>query len=116
HPDNDEGEGRSREAGANGGAGGAAGCDCGCHPGADDAGEPPARAARRRVCPSCGTSRLSRGLELTAPVTTLLGLSQHPGELGSWGPVIAEIARNLFADLLNAPWRISLTDDHGRVI
>src|SRR5690606_24499933 len=33
---------------------------------AEGVGEPPARAARRRVCPTCGTSRLSRGLELTA--------------------------------------------------
>src|SRR5690606_32421755 len=89
----------------------------GGEPAADeDGGEPPARAARRRACPTCGVSRLSRGLELTAPVTTLLGLSQHPGQLGSWGPVIAEVARNLLADLVNAPWRISLTDDHGRVI
>src|SRR5690606_8701764 len=82
----------------------------------EDVGEPPARAARRRGCPTCGTSRLSRGLELAAPATTLLGLAQHPGQLGSWGPVIAEVARNLIADLLTAPWRISLTDDDGRVI
>src|SRR5690606_35027838 len=83
---------------------------------ADDAPEPPARAARRRVCPTCGTSRLSRGLELTAPATTLLGLSQHPGQLGSWGPVIAEVARNLVADLLTAPWRATPAYDDGRVI
>src|SRR5690606_38911944 len=83
---------------------------------ADDAPELPARAARRRVCPACGTSRLSRGLELAAPATTLLGLAQHPGQLGSWGPVIAEVARNLVADLLTAAWRMTLTDDDGRVI
>lgn len=49
-------------------------------------------------------------------MTTLLGLSQHPGQLGSWGPVLAETARALVKDLLDAPWRISLTDDDGRVI
>ena len=79
------------------------------------------RRGRRRVgprgaCRECGQSKLTRGLELTAPVTTLLGLADHPGELGSWGPVIAETTRALVADLINAPWRISLTDDGGRVV
>ena len=68
------------------------------------------------MCGECGQSKLTRGLELTAPVTTLLGLADHPGELGSWGPVIAEVTRALVADLIHAPWRISLTDDGGRVV
>jgi hypothetical protein len=88
--------------------------------GTDQAGSRRGR-GRRRVgprgaCRECGQSKLTRGLELTAPVTTLLGLADHPGELGSWGPVIAETTRALVADLINAPWRISLTDDGGRVV
>ena len=74
------------------------------------------RVGPRGACPTCGQTKLTRGLELTAPITTLLGLADHPGQLGSWGPVIAETTRALIADLINAPWRISLTDDRGQVI
>ena len=50
------------------------------------------------------------------PATTLMGLAEHPGELGSWGPVIADVARQLAHDLTHARWRFSVTDDAGRVI
>ncbi len=50
------------------------------------------------------------------PATTLMGLAEHPGELGSWGPVIADVARKMAHDLTHAPWRFSVTDDAGRVI
>ena len=50
------------------------------------------------------------------PATTLMGLAEHPGELGSWGPVLADVARNMAHDLATAPWRCSVTDDAGRVI
>ncbi len=66
------------------------------------------------VCPhGC---RSGGGLELTVPATTLMGLAEHPGELGSWGPVIADVARKMAHDLTRAPWRFSATDDAGRVI
>ena len=56
------------------------------------------------------------GAGVDGPVTTLIGLAQAPGQLGSWGPVIAETARALVADLIDAPWRISLTDERGRLV
>ena len=56
------------------------------------------------------------GLELTVPLLTLLKLAEHPGELGSWGPVLADTARQIVADLATAPWRLSTTDGSGRVI
>ena len=95
--------------------------DAGDHQPGHGTGPPGSHKSRRRVgprgaCPTCGQTKLTRGLELTAPVTTLLGLADHPGQLGSWGPVIAEATRALIADLINAPWRISLTDDRGQVI
>ncbi len=66
------------------------------------------------VCPhGC---RSGGGLELTVPMTTLMGLAERPGELGSWGPVIADVARKLAQDLAHAPWRFSVTDQAGRVI
>ena len=43
------------------------------------------RVGPRGACGECGQSKLTRGLELTAPVTTLLGLADHPGELGRGG-------------------------------
>ncbi len=60
--------------------------------------------------------RSGGGLELTVPMTTLMRLAEHPGELGSWGPVIADVARKLAHDLATAPWRFSVTDQAGRVI
>jgi hypothetical protein len=32
-------------------------------------------------------------IELTVPLTTLIGLQYLPGDLSGWGPVCAEIAR-----------------------
>jgi Domain of unknown function (DUF222) len=55
-------------------------------------------------------------LELTVPLTTLIGLSQAPGELAGWAPVVADIARQVAEDQLdNATWRYTVTDEHGDV-
>jgi hypothetical protein len=35
------------------------------------------------------------GMELRVRLSTLLGHDQHPGELAAWGPVHAELAREL---------------------
>jgi hypothetical protein len=32
-------------------------------------------------------------VDITVDLRTLLGLTEEPGELGGWGPVIADIAR-----------------------
>jgi hypothetical protein len=55
-------------------------------------------------------------LELTVPLETLMDLADDPGELGSWGPVIADVARDLAHHLKSASWRFSVTDKAGRVI
>jgi hypothetical protein len=55
-------------------------------------------------------------LELTVPLETMLDLKDDPGELGSWGPILADAARAALADLFAAPWRLSVTDHTGRVI
>ncbi|MGH3390551.1 MAG: DUF222 domain-containing protein, partial [Actinomadura sp.] len=59
-------------------------------------------------------------VELTADLPTLLGLAQRTGELAGWGPVIADIARQIAdqraatgADgrmVGNTVWRFSITD------
>jgi hypothetical protein len=44
-----------------------------------------------RLAPGAGCSGGS--VDITVDLQTLLGLTQEPGDLGGWGPVIADIAR-----------------------
>jgi hypothetical protein len=46
-------------------------------------------------------------VQVVVPVTTLLGLSEEPGELAGYGPIPAGVARQIAAD---ATWRRLLTD------
>lgn len=55
-------------------------------------------------------------VELNVPLTTLMGLAEHPGELGGWGPVVADVARQVAAQQRQARWRVSVTDQSGRLI
>jgi hypothetical protein len=52
-------------------------------------------------------------VNVTVPMTTLMGLNEHPGELSGYGPITAEHARELAA---NATWRRILTDSAGQVL
>jgi uncharacterized protein DUF222 len=54
-------------------------------------------------------------VELQVPLTTLLGLSQLPGELGGWAPVIADIARQVAAQMRDGTWRWSAYDRFGEL-
>jgi hypothetical protein len=67
----------------------------------------PGRAARIAV----GT-----GLELRVRLSTLLGRDQYPAELAGWGPLHAELARDLARDLGGAQWRFAITDEDGQLI
>jgi hypothetical protein len=52
-------------------------------------------------------------VELTADLPTLLGLADHTAELAGWGPVIADIARQIAAEqtaVVGTVWRFSITD------
>jgi hypothetical protein len=61
------------------------------------------------------------GVELVVPLTTLLALSDAPGELGGWGPVVADIARQVAEEQAGGAWRYTVTNrlgeavDHGTV-
>ncbi len=55
------------------------------------------------------------GMELRVRLSTLLGRDRYPAELAGWGPVHAELARELTATLGSAQWRFTLTDEHGRL-
>jgi len=57
-------------------------------------------------------------VRLTVPLTTVLGLNEHPGDLAGFGPVVAEIARAALAELAKTSvpvWRFVLTHD-GRAV
>ena len=61
-------------------------------------------------------ARLSGTVNLTVPLATLLGITDAPGELGSFGPVTAFTARQIATQAMDAPavrWCVTVTDDTG---
>lgn len=57
-----------------------------------------------------GTARSGGVVDLRVDLATLTGLSETPGELGGWGPVISDIARQV-AETHHGEWRVSVTDN-----
>ncbi|MEX1038414.1 MAG: DUF222 domain-containing protein [Acidimicrobiia bacterium] len=49
-------------------------------------------------------------VNLHVDLDTLAGLADHPGELAGFGPVIADIARQVAAERTDAKWRFRVTD------
>ena len=59
----------------------------------------------------------SGGVQLRVDLDTLTALSEHPGELAGYGPVIADIARQTAQDQEDTEWRYLVTDpETGNVI
>jgi hypothetical protein len=59
---------------------------------------------------------LTGTVNLTIPLTTLLGLTERPGDLGGFGPITAHTARDLAVSTLGNPavrWCVTTTDDNG---
>ena len=55
------------------------------------------------------------GVEIRVDLETLVGLAERPGELAGFGPVIADIARQITAQHTGAQWRYVVTDpDSGQ--
>ena len=62
-------------------------------------------------------SAAPRGVvDITVDLTTLLELNENPGEIGGYGPVIADIARQVTEEQRKSEWRWTLTDDDGLVM
>src|SRR5688572_19027862 len=57
------------------------------------------------ACPTTG------GVELTAPLETLMRLADQPGDLGGFGAVVADIARQVAEQQRRAPWTFTIRDD-----
>jgi hypothetical protein len=55
-------------------------------------------------------------VELRVRLSTLLGHDQYPAELAGWGPLHAELARDLAATLGGAQWRFAITDEDGQLV
>ncbi len=55
-------------------------------------------------------------VHITATLDTLARLSEVPGELAGYGPVIADIARQVVDAQHDTEWKISVTDDDGHLI
>jgi hypothetical protein len=53
-----------------------------------------------------GTSAV---VDIRAPLTTLLGLSEDPGEIPGYGPVIADVTRQIITNSEQAQWRFGIT-------
>jgi len=72
-----------------------------------------------RLC-TCGGVRPAerRGVvDLMVPLTTLMRLNDDPGVIPGWGPVIADIARQVAHDQATNPtWKWSVTDEHGQLL
>jgi hypothetical protein len=61
-------------------------------------------------------------VDIQVQLTTLMALNNNPGFIPGWGPVIAEITRQVAFDLTTNPlWKFSMTDptglllDHGHI-
>ena len=70
----------------------------------------PAAADGSCSCSCGGSSRYRGGVELTGDLETLAGLAERPGDLGGYGAVIAEIARQVAAQQRRSPWTFTIRD------
>jgi hypothetical protein len=55
-------------------------------------------------------------MELRVRLSTLLGRDEYPGELAGWGPVHAELARDLAIKADRGQWRFAITDEQGQLL
>lgn len=81
-------------------------------PGLDD----PDAAGRGGGAASRGRARGRGGVELRVRLSTLLGLDRCPGEIAGWGPVHADLARDMALGLQPGQWRFAIVDEHGRLL
>jgi hypothetical protein len=55
-------------------------------------------------------------VDLRVDLDTLAGLTEAPGELAGYGPVVADVARRVASARPRAEWRCTVTDHDGAVI
>lgn len=55
-------------------------------------------------------------VDITVDLKTLAELSSSPGELAGYGPVIADIARQVTSSQQHSEWRTTVTDQNGDIV
>jgi hypothetical protein len=73
----------------------------------------------RRPDPVAALPPMAGLINLTLPLTTLLGVTDHPGEAAGMGPLHADTARLLACALAGhraTRWQVILTDDDGHAL
>jgi len=67
--------------------------------------------------PATGRPDQSRGVvDIRVDLETLVGLADGAGDLAGYGPVIADIARRVTEESLDAEWRYTVTHADGRLL
>ena len=55
-------------------------------------------------------------VDIRVDLNTLAGLDENPGELGGYGPVISDIARQITSEQSDSEWRYTITNEEGQVV
>ena len=55
-------------------------------------------------------------VDIRVDMTTLAGIDDNPGEIPGFGPVIADVARQIVDEASDAEWRIIPVDDNGHPV
>jgi Domain of unknown function (DUF222) len=55
-------------------------------------------------------------VDIRVDMTTLAGMDEKPGEIPGWGPVIADVARQIVDEASDAEWRITPVDENGQPV
>ena len=56
-------------------------------------------------------------VDIRVDLTTLVGLDDNPAEIPGWGPVIADVARQVVTEQVGAQWQVTVTDpESGDVV
>jgi len=83
----------------------------------DDLYAPPVRPAHLCTCGGIRPADRRGVINLSVKLTTLAQLDNDPGLLNGWGPVIADIARQVALAEHHMPsWQFSVTDDQGLLL
>jgi hypothetical protein len=55
-------------------------------------------------------------VDIRVEMSTLAGLDDKPAEIPGWGPVLADVARQIVDEASDAEWRIIPTDENGQPV
>ena len=55
-------------------------------------------------------------VEIRVDMSTLTGIDDQPAEIPGWGPVLADVARQIVDEASDAEWRIIPVDENGQPV